>query len=423
MRISDRAVAVQAGPVDLIVLPTGIRDVVTVRGSVDTWPDFRAGGELVQEMMAGTLDKGTLQQDRFEIASVLENLGAQMSFSGSTARVRCSARCLRADLDAVMGLLFEQLLQPAFDDSELDKSRDRLQASIQRGIADAGYRADLALARRAYPAGHPNYMLSPDEEAAVVTAVDRNQVVAAHSRLLAGHPRLVIVGDVDVDACRRAVESAAAGWSGSASPATPDLPGTGIAKPGSEEVHIADRDNLDVRWGHAVDLTRTDDDFLAAYMASFVLGGNFSARLMNIVRDKEGLTYGVGSGLRGFDQRYNGMWRVHVTLSQDNLDRGIEVTEAVLRDFVADGVTADELLEKQDTIAGSFQVRLATTAGIAGALLQQMEDGRDASWVDRYPERVRGCTVEAVNESIARYFDTDRLFRAVAGSIPERTEA
>jgi predicted Zn-dependent peptidase len=416
MAIADRTRRTQAGPVDLALLPTAVKDVVTIRGSIDTSPDYAAGGELAQDWMARTLDKGTTSRDRFEVASILENMGAQLGFSSSAARVRFSARCLRADVRPVLELLFEQLTQPALEESELTKSRDRLLASIQRGIADAGYRADVALYQAVFAPSHPNYMYDPAEEKSLVEALKVEDVKRVHRATLAGTPRMVMVGDLDADACADMVGEIAENWTCSSSESL-EIPSK-AARAHQEQIEIADRENLEVRWGHAMRVTRLDDDFLPAYMASFILGGNFSARLMNEIREKRGLTYGIGSGLRGIDSRYDGMWRMHVTLSQDNLDRGIKATEEVVRAFHAGGVSAEELAETQQTIAGSSQVRMATTAGLAGALLQQMEDARPLSWVDSYVERIRGCTLEMVNGAIQAHFHPDELSRVVSGTMP-----
>lgn len=418
MPIADRAVRTKAGPVDLVVLPTGIKDVVTFRGSLDTWPDFNSDGEIVQAWMARCLDKGTTSRGRFEVAEALEDLGAQMGFSGSSARIGYSARALSKDLETVVGLLFEQLVTPALDDSELAKERERMQASIQRGTTEAGYRADAALSQHVYATGHPNVILDPETEEKLLTSASFDSVRVFHREsLLGGRPRLVLVGDVDAAECHKIVSKAAEAWvPRDVIAGTP--PASKAPNAGALEVDIADRDNLEVRWGHSLPLSRLDDDFLAAHMASFILGGNFSARLMNEVRDKRGLTYGIGSGVRGADARYTGMWGVHVTLSQENLERGIVATEDVLKAFATGGVTDDELAEKKDTMSGSFQVRQATTGGLAGSLLRQLEDGRELAFADTYPERIRALTVAQVNEAVRTYFHPDSLCRVVAGTIP-----
>jgi zinc protease len=418
MSIADRAVRTNAGPVDLVVLPTGIRDVVTLRGSLDTWPDFTGDGEMVQALMARCLDKGTTTRGKFEVAEALENLGAHMGFSGSAARITYSARALSKDLEAVVGLLFEQLITPALEDSELAKERDRMQASIQRGTTEAGYRADAALSQHVYATGHPNVILDPEAEEKLLTNASFDSVRASHREsVLAGTPRLVLVGDLDVAECLGIVAKAAEAWAPEDSIAGAP-PASKSPTKGALEVEIADRDNLEVRWGHSLPLSRLHDDYLATYMASFILGGNFSARLMNEVRDKQGLTYGIGSGIRGMDARYTGMWSVNVTLSQENLERGIASTEEVLKAFATGGVTADELAEKKDTISGSFQVRQATTGGLAGSLLQQLEDGRELAFVDTFPDRIRSLTLAQVNEAVRAYFHPDSLCRVVAGTIP-----
>jgi len=392
--------------------------VVTVHGSIDTWPDFPSGGELIQEWAVRTLDKGTLSQDRFELGDRLENLGARISYSSAGSRIRFSARMLRPDVNTVLGLLFEQIREPAFDASELAKSHDRIVAALQRSKSEGGYRADVALAKAVFPGDHPNAMIDPDAELSQLSGIQQDEVAAFHRDVILRRPiRLAIVGDVDQTTCRTAVEAATERW-GAVAEAKPDIAVQPLSKPGEARVEIADRDNLEVRWGHSMALLRGDDAFLPSYMANFIIGGNFSARLMNIVRDELGLTYGVGAGLSGVHRHYSGMWQVHITLSRENLAEGIEATTKVVRDYVASGASATELSTTIDTIAGSYQVRLATTGGLASAILQQMEEGRSMSYLDEYPSRVRGTTLEAVNGALGDYFEPNRLFMAVAGTMP-----
>jgi zinc protease len=419
MSFEKRVIRTPVGPVDLAVLPTGVLNVVTVRGSMDTWPDFAGSGELVQEWAAITLDKGTTRQDRFELGEKLENLGARISFRSAGSRLRFSARMLKPDVPAVLAMLFEQLWEPAFEKAELDKSRDRLAASLQRSRSEAGYRANAALSSSVFPAGHPNAMRAPDEELELLSELVPDAPRDFHREGIRARPlRMAVVGDVDLEVCQRAIEACTRGWK-AADRVAPTIELQEPSGPGETRISIPDRDNLEVRWGHSIPILRGDPDFLPTYVANFILGGNFSARLMNIVRDEQGLTYGVGSGLSGVHTRYSGMWHIHITLSRENLSRGIDSTRKVIADYVRAGATSEEAAIAVETISGSYQVKMATTGGLASAILQQMEEERPMSYLDDYPSRVRGVTEASVNEVLTSFFEPQRLYLAVAGSLPE----
>src|SRR5690606_28971859 len=120
----------------------------------------------------------------------------------------------------------------------------------------------------------------------------------------------------------------------------------------------------------------------------------------------------------GVAVEHGGHWLVRVSLSGENLERGLAATEAVIRRFLAEGIGEDELAEKQETIAGSHVVGLATTSGLAARLLVNAERGFPVAYLDEYPALVRALTVDEVNAALRRHLDPDRLHLAVAGTLP-----
>jgi predicted Zn-dependent peptidase len=159
-------------------------------------------------------------------------------------------------------------------------------------------------------------------------------------------------------------------------------------------------------------------DYLPMYVGTYILGGNFSARLMQTVRDEQGLTYGIGSGLAGMTQEYAGHWQTNVTLSQENLEKGIEATQEQINKFVAEGITEAELEEKKTTLTGKYKVELATTAGLARTMQMNAEEGFNASWMDEYPESIQALTAQQINDVVQNHLHPDQLHIAIAGTMP-----
>ena len=421
--MSDTALAarvrdVAAGPARLLLLPTGVRDVVSFRGSFESGPDLGAADDLVQSLVANLLDKGTRRRDRFEIAEDLEGRGAQVSFYSDGLRVGFSGRALRADLGHVLGVVGEELREPALDDDEVEKAVRRAVAGVRRSRESTGAQASGALARRLFGPAHPEYALDPDDEVARLEAVRADDVRAYHAAHVGSTDLTVVaVGDLDPEATAAAAQAAFDGWA-----PTPSAPvfdrAARPAPPGRSVVEMADRRNLDVRLGHPVALRRDDDDFLAAYAGVFALGGNFSGRLMQTVRDEQGLTYGVGASLGAISTRYDGRVQVAVTLSQENLERGVEATRDEVAGFVADGVPEAALAQTRTTLAGQHVVSLATTGGAAARLLVNAERGFDVGYLDRYPGTVSALTVGEVDAAVRRHLRPSDLHEAVAGTLP-----
>ena len=416
--LADRVRDVAAGPARLLLLPTGVRDVVSFRGSFESGPDLGGADDLVQSLVANLLDKGTRRRDRFEIAEDLEGRGAQVSFYSDGLRMGFSGRALRADLAHVLGVVAEELREPALDDDEVEKAVRRAVAGVRRSRESTGAQASGALARRLFGPAHPDYALDPDDETARLEGVRADDVRAYHAAHVGSTDlTLAVVGDLDVEATEAAARAAFDGWAPTA--AEPVFEEAARpAPPGRVVVAMADRRNLDVRLGHAVALRRDADDFLAAYAGVFALGGNFSGRLMQTVRDEQGLTYGIGASLGSVSTRHDGGLTVSVTLSQENVERGVEATRAEVAGFVAEGVSEAALAQTRTTLAGQHVVSLATTGGVAARLLVNAERGFDVGYLDRYPALVGALTSSEVDAAVRRHVRPDDLHEAVAGTPP-----
>ena len=420
---AERVREAECGAARVLMLPTSVDRVVSFRGSFVTRPDFGAGEELEQKLVTLMLDKGTRHRDRFAIAEALEDRGVQLHFSADGLRCGFSGRALRADLPDVLSLLAEQLRDPLFDAAEFEKMKAQHAAALRRTFDSTSAQSSGALARRLFSADHPNYRPTPEDMLARLEALTVDDIRAYHASRFGGRDLiLAFAGDLDLDAVATSVTDMLGDWpapEGDASFVTAPAP----EPPGRVDVPIADRQNLDVRMGHALSLRRDDEDYLALYVGNYILGGNFSARLMSTVRDEQGLTYGIGSTLSGIRIEYDGYWRIAVTLSGDSLERGIEATLEQVRLFVAEGVTEDELAEKQTTLTGTYKVGLATTGGLATSLLINAERGFGAAYLDRHPRLIEALSCASVNDAVRRHLDADALHIAVAGTLPEGDES
>lgn len=190
-----------------------------------------------------------------------------------------------------------------------------------------------------------------------------------------------------------------------------------MAEPQSVHDAMPDKFNLDVKMGHQLNLRRQDKDFTALHVGNFILGGNFSSRLMDIIRDEMGLTYGVHASLPGVSKHYNGHWQISITLSQDKLEEGITATRNLVTDFVERGVTEEEVTEKKTTITGSYKVQMGTTHGLAGMILRSLERGFERNRLDTFPTEVDALSVEDVNRVLQMYLHPASLHLASAGTL------
>lgn len=417
-RIHDRL----AGPGRLLTLQTEVDDIVSWRGSFVANPDPAAGDDLRQRLTVSLLDKGTEERDRFALARVLEDCGAKLNLSSDGLYVEVSGRALVDDLPEVMDVMAEVLQMPAFDLDEFKKAKAQVAADVRRRMEKTGAQASAALTRRIFPDGHPNYRPSPELILERLDRITVDDVRAYHDAHFGSTDWiLAVVGDLDHEAVASLVDETLGGWPPHEAPATYDTDAAGN-EAGRTVLPMRDKSNVDVRLGHGIPIRRDHDDYTALYVGNYILGGDFSARLMSTVRDEMGLTYHIGSSVSGITTRYSGYWQTRITLSHDAVDRGIEATKNVLRDFVEEGVTEEELESKKTTITGSYTVGLATTDHLAQSILTNAERGFDVAYLDDFPAEIRALSLKDVNGAVQKYLDPDALQEALAGVRPEAAE-
>ncbi|MGI9247201.1 MAG: M16 family metallopeptidase, partial [Steroidobacteraceae bacterium] len=403
--------------IDVVVLGTNARDVVTLVGSLPAGDDRNPADNVALATLTGAmLDKGTTRQDKFAIAQKLGNVGATLGFSVGSSALQFSGKSLRNDLPLLLSLLAEQLRMPAFSEQEFAKLKKQLTGSIQQQLEDTDFRADDDFSRAIYPPGHPNRQPTPRE---VIAAIERATVADVrrfHEQYYGPvGMRLVLVGDVDPKAAQAAVEKSFRGWNGgSAAPAVERA--AELSAPAVQTIYMPDKTNVSIVLGQPTRLRYADPDAIALRVGTRILGSGFMGRLMANVRDKEGLTYGIGSTVSN-DVYTDGDWRIDANFAPDLLDKGIASTRRQLDDWYANGVTAAELERAKTEVAGTYKVRLATTGGMAGTILSVLNAGMPLSFVDEYPQRVAALTLDDVNGAIRRHLDPSKMVLVQAGTV------
>ncbi|HEY8509241.1 MAG TPA: hypothetical protein VIL32_12830 [Steroidobacteraceae bacterium] len=111
----------------------------------------------------------------------------------------------------------------------------------------------------------------------------------------------------------------------------------------------------------------------------------------------------------------NGSWSISATFAPALLEKGIASTRRELQKWWQRGVTASELEARKTNLIGSYQVGLATTYGMANAILHSLDSGAGIEWLDRYPEAVKALTVEQVNAAIRKHLDPKKMVLVKAG--------
>ena len=379
---------------------------IRFRGGTSLDPADKRGAV---NLMTALIEEGTGDLDSQGFAEARDALAASFRFNAGTDQVAVSARMLTENRDQAADLLRRALTAPNFDAVALDRVRGQVLSMIRADEKDPGAIANRTFDRAAF-GDHP-YATSGDGTLDSVGALTREDILAAHRGALAkDRVYIAAVGDIGADELAALIDGLLA-----------DLPDQGAPLPGRADYALAGGVTVvdypspqsQILFGHA-GMTRDDPDFFAAFVMNEILGGQrFTGRLMTEIREKRGLTYGVGSYLAPMDQAE----LIVGQLSTDNRTaaQAIDLIRAEWQRMHTAGVTDAELTAAQTYLTGAYPLRFDGNGPIANILVGMQMDGLPITYVETRNDQINAVTTADIARVAARLLAPDALHFVVVG--------
>ncbi|SDO08620.1 zinc protease [Lutimaribacter pacificus] len=380
-------------------------------GAVLDAPDKKGATSL----MVSLLEEGAGDLDARAFAKAAESLAASFRYDISDDTVRVSARFLTENRDQAAALLRDSLVSPRFDEDAVERVRAQLLSILQSNEKDprniAGRRFDAMVY-----GDHP-YGLPQDGTVETVSALTRDDLLAAHKGALA-RDRIYVgaVGDITPEELSALLDDLLG-----------DLPATGAPLPGPAQVALDGGTHVEpfptpqsVAVFGQPGIDRDDPDFFAAFVLDHILGGgSFESRLMQEVREKRGLTYGVYSYLVDKDQAQ--LWQGAVSSANDRVAEAIQVIRDEWRKLRDSGVSAEELQDAKTYLTGAYPLRFDGNGPIANIIVAMQMEGLPIDYIATRNDKVEAVTLDDINRVAKELLDPDRLTFVVVGQ-PEGLE-
>lgn len=383
---------------------------------------FRGGASLDAQgkrgavnLMTGLLEEGAGDLDSRAFAAATEGLAASFGYSASDDMLSISAEFLTETADDALDLLRLSIKEPRFEQAAIDRVKAQILSGLESARTDPNDIASETFARLAF-GDHP-YGSTTSGTSESVAALTREDLIEARTRVMAKeHMYVAAVGDVDAETLGQWLDALLG-----------DLPETGAPLPERvdydlpEGVTVVPFDTPQSVVIFSQDgITRDAEEFFEAFLTLQVMGGGgFNSRLMEEVRVKRGLTYGIGAYLfpRDFSETIQGGF------SSDNgkVAEAIEIIRAEWQRLKDEGLTVEEVDRVKTYLTGAYPLRFDGNARIANMLIgMQMEDlGLD--YVNTRNDRVSGVTEAQIAAFIDEVINPDGLHFVVVGQ-PEGLE-
>lgn len=375
----------------------------------------RAGKRGEINLMTALIEEGAGALDSRGFSQARDSLAASFSFDARLDSVSISARFLTENRDEALALLRSALIETNFDDASIERVKGQVYSVIRSEASDPGDLAGDTFYANAF-GDHP-YGSSSNGTRDGVAALTREDLFAARDNVLA-RDRVFIgaVGDITAEELSDILDALLG-----------DLPETGAPMPtriapqvnGGLSVVPYDTPQSFVMFGHE-GIERTSDDFIPAYIANEIFGGFGESRLMQEVREKRGLTYGIGAYLASFDhsELVMGQFSTANATAKD----AIGVVQAEWEKFATMGITAEELDFAKTYLTGAYPLRFDGNAPIARIMVGMQMTGLDVDYIARRNDLIEATTLEEVNRVVRDLYAPEDLTFVVVGT-PENLES
>jgi zinc protease len=359
---------------------------------------------------ADMLDEGAGGRGALELAEAVEFLGATLWTGAGWDAAQIGLQVLRPRFGEALRLMADVAYRPDFAEADVRRIREQRLTQLTRARDEARTIAANAFAAMAFGTEHPYGRLTTTRS---VGSIDRRALADFHRRFyLPGSSTLLLVGDVDPAVHHALVEEAFAAWSGGAvaAPVAPPTPEDRAVR-----IIVVDRPNApqsEVRIGHPA-VARDHPDFYPLQVLNTILGGSFTSRLMQNLRETHGYTYGAGSGFQM--RRGAGPFMASSAIVTAKTDSAMIEFFNELNRIRDDAVPADELQRAKQYIAGGLPMSFETTGGVAGRLAELIVYDLPLNTFDEYVQRIMAVTAADVQRVANAYVRPGQATVVVVG--------
>jgi zinc protease len=375
-------------------------------------------GSVAGEMLM----RGTKTMTREQIAQRFEALKTSASVSGGAQSAGISLNSRREHLADALTLAADVLRNPAFPESEFEQFRLQSITGLESARKEPGTVAALAMSEYfdPWPKGHPFAYKSIDQSLADLRAIKREDAIAFHRDFYGTtEGEISIVGDFDPAAVKAQLQTLFGDWRSAKPYVAVPTQYTEVAAR-KARLETPDKANAVVMARSNLSLNENDADYPALLVANSVLGGgSLDSRLGDRLRQKEGLSYNVGSSIvadsspQGRDDA--GLLSVQAIAAPENVDRLETAMREEVARFVRDGITADELKSAVNDLLTRRQQGRASDGSVAGTLSRNLYMGRTMAWTAAFEAKIQALTVDDVNAAIRKYVKPDAISVFAAG--------
>jgi zinc protease len=384
------------------------------------------GKSAAADLAADMLMRGTRTKTRQQIKDEFDRLKARVSpLFASPTQVRVTIETTRPNLVPALRLLGEVLREPSFPEKEFDELKREDLAQFEENRSEPTSQGSIAYQRylNPYPKGDPRYVPTVDEQVADYTAATLDDARRYYAQFYgASNGELAVVGDFDPAELTAAATEIFGAWKGPQPFARvpqeyKDVSATSIT------LNTPDKANAFFLAGMNLKVRDDNPDYPALLLGNYMLGGGFlNSRLAVRIRQKEGISYGVGSGLFASALDSTGGFQTFAIYAPENASRLEQAFREEIDRMLKEGFTADEVKAAKTGWLQSRQVGRSQDGQLVNTLGNYAFIGRTLGFDAALEQKVSSLTPDAINTAMRKYIDPTKITIVKAGDFQKKPE-
>lgn len=371
-------------------------------------------GNYVSQM----LNRGTAKHTRQQLQDELDRLKAQVIFFGSATNVTANVQTTRQNLPEVMKLVAEMFKESTFPAEEFDKLKAENLTQIEASLSEPTSKAITAMSKHfnRYPKGDIRYQGSVEEQIADTKALTIDDVKKFYKDFYgASTGEIAVVGDFDVQPTQALIGQLFGDWKSTAKFARVPSEYFDIAAV-NESIESPDKANAFFFARLNLKLRDDNPDYAALQLGNFMFGGGFlNSRFLTRIRQKDGVSYGGGSGLSAASLDESGTFFAQAIYAPENVEKVEKGFREELARVLKDGFTAEEVEAAKKGFLQNRQQQRAEDRALVTALRNQLFLNRTMDFEENLDKQIESLTAEQVNAAFRKYLTPDKISVFKAG--------
>ncbi len=359
-------------------------------------------------LASNTMDEGAGDILSQEFQKTLQDLSISLSFSAGRDNFNGNLKTLTQHQDKAFELLKLAVNKPRFDQEPLDRMRASNKSRVKASLADPRW-LNARIQNDILFEGHP-YALNSGGTLTTLDSITPDDLREFHKRLGRNNLVIAVTGAITADDLKQTLDNVFG-----ALPVVEkhEKKTFKIKNTGKTYLHEKDIPQTVIEIAQN-GISRNDEDYYAAKLMNFILGeSGFGSRLMEEIREERGLTYGIYSYFRDFDE--TDVMHVSTSTVNESVSEMLGLIDAEWEKMKSQPVSEQELKDAKSYIIGSLPLSLTSTGSIASILLSMQLDNLPIDYLDTRAEKFNTISAQDIQKVANRLLDTDSFTTVLVG--------